>query len=150
MEKLETTIERSRNMAKIRSHDTKPEILLRKALWAAGLRGWRKNLKGVPGTPDVAFTRYKLAVFVDGDFWHGRDFESRKARLAVGNNGSYWVWKIEANMARDARQEIELRSLGWNFIRFWSSDVMKDPDGCAEAVRRKLDELKREAAAYVG
>lgn len=140
--KLETTPERSRNMAKIKGRDTKPEILLRKAIWAAGLRGWRKNLKGVPGTPDVAFTRYRLAVFVDGDFWHGRDFESRKVRLAAGNNGAYWVRKIEANLARDARQMAELERLGWTALRFWSSDVVKDAAGCAEAVKLKLEELR--------
>lgn len=60
-------------MSRIRSRDTRPELALRKALWSAGLRGYRKNLKGFPGTPDVAFTKYGLAVFVDGDFWHGRD-----------------------------------------------------------------------------
>lgn len=141
--RFETTPERSRNMAKIKSHDTKPEILLRTALWSAGLRGWRKNLKGVPGTPDVAFTRYKLAVFVDGDFWHGRDFESRKTRLAAGNNGSYWVQKIEANLARDARQMAELERLGWVTLRFWSRDVTRDPDACATEVKRKLEELKK-------
>lgn len=143
MEKLETTIERSRNMARIKGRDTKPEILLRKALWASGLRGWRKNLNGVPGTPDIAFTKYRLAVFVDGDFWHGRDFESRKARLAAGNNGAYWVRKIEANIARDARQMAELASFGWVTLRFWSSDVVKDAAGCAAEVKQKLEELRR-------
>ena len=100
------------------------------------------NLKGVPGTPDVAFTRYRLAVFVDGDFWHGRDFESRKARLAAGNNGACWVPKIEKNMERDARQMAELEWLGWTVLRFWSSDVMKDVIGCVEVIRLKLEELK--------
>ena len=142
--KLETTPERSRNMVKIKSRDTKPEILLRKAVWAAGLRGWCKNLKGIPGTPDIAFTKYKLAVFVDGDFWHGRDFEARKFRLATGNNGAYWVPKIEKNMERDARQMAELERLGWTVLRFWSSDVMKDAVGCAVVVVKKLDELKME------
>lgn len=115
---------------------------MRKAVWAAGLRGWRKNLKGVPGTPDIAFTRYKLAVFVDGDFWHGRDFEARKGRLAAGNKVGYWATKIAANMERDARQMAELERLGWVTLRFWGSDVTKDAAGCAAIAAEKLGMLK--------
>lgn len=126
-------------MSRIRSKDTKPEVALRKALWAAGLRGYRKNLKGIPGTPDVASTKYKLAVFVDGDFWHGRDFESRRSRLASGNNGAFWVSKIERNIARDRRNEADLAALGWRFVRFWGSDVIRDPGKCAATVRAYLD-----------
>lgn len=134
MVSLETTEICYRNMARIWLNNTKPELALWKALWAAGLTGYRKNLKGLPGTPDVAFTRHKLAIFVDGDFWHGRDFETRCGRLAAGNNGAFWVSKIERNMVRDLRNVVDLEALGWRVLRFWESDVLEDPDGCVEVV----------------
>lgn len=135
---METTDQRRRMMARIKSKDTKPELTLRKALRKAGLTGYRKNLKGLPGTPDVAFTKHKLAVFVDGGFWHGRDFQARKARLADGNNGAFWVAKIERNMERDRRDKVALEVMGWRVLRFWDTDVARDPDGCAVAVAAVL------------
>lgn len=139
MVRLETTEQRRRNMARIRSRDTGPEPAFRKALREAGLTGYRKNLKGLPGTPDVAFTRYRLAVFVDGDFWHGRHFAARRERLAAGNNGAFWTAKIERNMARDRRNVADLEAMGWTVIRFWGSDVMWDAGACADEVRRLLE-----------
>lgn len=141
--KLDTTSERSRTMSKIKSRDTKPELALRRALWVAGLRGYRKNYKNAPGTPDVAFAKHKLAVFVDGEFWHGKDFGAREARLAAGNNGAYWTAKIRRNMERDREQEAALRAAGWTALRFWAEDVLEDPGKCAAAVAEKLDELER-------
>ena len=144
--KLKTTEQRSRQMARIGSKDTKPELALRKALREAGLTGYRKNLKGIPGTPDVAFTKYKLAVFVDGEYWHGKDFEAKRERLAAGNNGTaYWVPKIEANMARDRRNEAALEAMGWHFVRFWGKDVEKDAAACARVVAAELEALERGA-----
>lgn len=136
--KLETTDQRRRMMARIKSKDTKLELTLRRALRKAGLTGYRKNLKGLPGTPDVAFTKHKLAVFVDGGFWHGRDFEARRDRLAAGNNGAFWTAKIERNMERDRRDAAALEAMGWRVLRFWDADVEKDPDGCAVAVAAAL------------
>ena len=129
---------RSEVMARIRSKDTKPELALRAALREAGLAGYRKNLKGLPGAPDVAYTRWKVAVFVDGDFWHGRDFEARRERLAAGSNGAHWVAKILRNRERDARNAADLEAMGWTVLRFWGSDVMADADGCAAVVGRAL------------
>lgn len=126
-------------MARIRSRDTKPELALRKALWSAGLRGYRKNLKGLPGTPDVAFMKYGLAVFVDGDFWHGRDFGKRRDGLLAGNNGAFWVAKIERNMARDSNVDAALRSMGWRMLRFWGSDVLRDAASCVRVVAGALE-----------
>lgn len=139
--KLETTPERSRNMARIKGRDTKPELVFRKALWAAGLRGYRKNYKHVPGTPDVAFTRYKLAVFADGGFWHGKDFEARETWLAAGNNGTYWVAKIRRNMERDREVDGALRAAGWAVLRFWDDEILKDPGKCVRIVAEKLEEI---------
>lgn len=136
--RLSTTDQRRKTMSRIRSKDTKPELTLRKALRSAGLTGYRKNLRGIPGTPDVVFTRYKLAIFVDGDFWHGRDFEARRDRLAAGNNGAFWVAKIERNMARDRRNDVELAEAGWVVLRFWGSDVLKRPEECVGRVSAVL------------
>ena len=140
--RLETTPERSRNMARTKGRDTKPELVFRKALWAAGLRGYRKNYKSAPGTPDVAFTRYKLAAFVDGGFWHGKDFDARAARLAAGNNGAYWIAKIRRNMERAAEVNAVLREAGWAVLRFWDSEVLKDPGKCVGIVAERLEEIK--------
>lgn len=147
--KLDTTPERSRNMARIKGRDTTPEMALRRALWVAGLRGYRKNYKHAPGTPDVAFTRYKLAVFADGGFWHGKDFEAREARLAAGNNGAYWAAKIRRNMERDREQEEALRASGWTVLRFWDDEILMGPGKCARIVAEKLEELKREDSTDV-
>lgn len=144
MDVTDEAARRSRNMARIRSRDTGPELAFRKALRAAGLSGYRKNLRGVPGTPDVAFTKYRLALFVDGDFWHGRDFGSRRERLAAGHNGAFWVAKITRNMERDRRNEADLEAMGWTVMRFWGSDALRRPDACAEEVRAWLAAAGRE------
>lgn len=136
-------------MARIRCKDTKPELVFRKALWAAGLRGYRKNYKHALGTPDVAFARYKLAVFADGGFWHGKDFEKRGARLAAGNNGAYWAAKIRRNMERDREVDAALRAAGWAVLRFWNDEILKDPGKCVRIVAKKLEELKREDSQWM-
>lgn len=118
--------------SRIRKKDTKPEVTLRKALWAAGLR-FRKHYKELPGQPDVAFTRAKVAVFCDGIFWHGRDWEARKPRLV--KNREYWIPKIERNMARDRRNNAALEGAGWLVIRFWEDEITKELSRCVEEVR---------------
>lgn len=135
---LTTTEQRRRIMSKIRSKDTKPELALRKALRSFGILGYRKNLRGLRGTPDIVFTKYKVVVFVDGDFWHGHDFDVWKNRLAHGNNGSFWVDKIQRNITRDLNDEIDLKSDGWTVIRFWESDVMKNVDACVDVILETL------------
>lgn len=102
--------------------DTKPEVLLRSALWKMGLR-YRKNVKDLLGKPDVVFPRAKIAIFVDGDFWHGRDWSSRKRRLRSGTNPDYWIAKIEGNIRRDRRQTAKLAKSGWHVLRFWETDL---------------------------
>lgn len=110
-----------------RKRDTRPERVLRKALWKAGLR-YRKNVASIPGKPDIVFHGARLAVFVDGDFWHGRDWPQRRARLKRGHNAAYWVAKIKRNMARDRVTDRALHAAGWSALRVWESEVNKGLD----------------------
>lgn len=117
---------RHRIMASIRGRDTRPERLLRSALWKLGARGWRCHVSALPGRPDLVFPRRRLAVFVDGAWWHGHpDY------LPNGRRGEYWDRKIAANMRRDQRVNAELQAMGWRVVRFWDIDVLRDPVGVA-------------------
>lgn len=109
---------------------TKAELALRRALWRRGLR-YRVSHKGLPGTPDLVFSRQRIAVFVDGDFWHGRNWEQRRERLRSGNNAAYWLAKIAYNRERDRRNNSLLADLGWRVVRFWETDVLRDPERAA-------------------
>lgn len=129
-----TKEQRRRNMQKIRSKDTKAEVLLRKALWKKGYR-YRKNWKRLPGCPDIVLTKQKICVFVDGEYFHGKDWDAgRKEKAEAGSNAAYWVPKIERNMERDKSADAELNGLGWTVLRFWSRDVVKDVDSCVNAI----------------
>ena len=110
--------------------DTKPELLLRRTLWRKGHR-YRLHCKDLPGRPDLVFRKRKLVVFCDGDFWHGRDWGSRRERLKRGANAEYWVAKIGRNIERDERVTRALRSDGWTVIRVWEGDVNDDPESVA-------------------
>jgi len=122
---------RSYTMSRIRGKATSIEVLLQKALWHRGIR-YRKNYKKVPGAPDIAIVKYKIAIFCDGDFWHGKDWEQKKARLK--NNREYWINKIERNMERDKRFTQELLDQGWIVVRFWESDIKMNVEACADKV----------------
>jgi len=98
---------------------------LRKAIHRRGLR-FRKNVRALPGCPDIVFSGPKVAVFCDGDFWHGRSWSERKAKLLRGTNGSYWIAKIERNMDRDIEVQEQLERRGWRVLRFWESDISND------------------------
>ena len=132
MDKL-TPEQRHKNMQHIKSHDTKIEILLRKALWKKGIR-YRKNLRNLPGKPDIAITRYKIAIFCDGEFFHGKDWEVLKPRLEKGNNGEFWISKISRNRERDDEVNKRLLFMGWTVIRFWGTDIKKHTDECVKVV----------------
>lgn len=112
----------SRAQARIRSSETQGEQLIRSELWKLGFR-FRKNVKTLPGRPDIVFVRQRLAIFCDGDFWHGRRWSKDKIRLRAGPNPSYWVQKIQTNISRDRKRNRELRRLGWKVLRVWESDV---------------------------
>ena len=88
------------NMSKIKGKDTSIEVKLRRALWAKGIR-FRKNYKLLPGTPDIVLTKYKIAIFCDSEFFHGKDWEVLKPRLEKGNNSEFWIKKISRNVERD-------------------------------------------------
>lgn len=107
--------------------------MLRRALWKLGLR-YRVDVAHLPGRPDVAFLGARVAVFCDGDFWHGRDLAARVARLERGHNAPYWVAKIAANVARDERHTASLRSDDWLVLRFWETDVLRHAEVCAQRV----------------
>ncbi len=126
-----TKQQRHKNMSHIRCSDTKGELLLRNALWHKGIR-YRKNYKVLPGKPDIAITRYRIAIFVDGDFWHGREFEKIKNRLDT--NKEFWIKKIETNKKRDIEVNNSLSEMGWVVLRFWESDISKKLDNCIEEI----------------
>jgi DNA mismatch endonuclease, patch repair protein len=114
----------------------KPEMLLRRQLHALGLRFRVAN--NLLGKPDVVFPRKRVAVFVDGDFWHGRDVKKRLAKLAAGHNATYWMAKIISNRARDARVRAALRRNGWTVVRVWESDLRRAPEVIARKISKVL------------
>jgi DNA mismatch endonuclease (patch repair protein) len=109
-----------------RKRDTRCEIILRKELSRLGLR-YRVVTDSLPGKPDVVFVGPRVAVFCDGDFWHGRDLAKRIKKLAVGHNAPYWTAKIRTNVERDGRQKTSLEDAGWVVLRFWESEIRRDP-----------------------
>ena len=130
-QRLETTPEISKRMSKIKAKRNKPETILAKALWHKGYR-YRLNHKTVFGTPDIVLTKYDIAIFVDGEFWHGYKWDEKKDKIK--RNRDYWVQKIEENIARDNRVDEELVSMDWIPIHFWSRNIRKDIDGCIQVI----------------
>jgi DNA mismatch endonuclease (patch repair protein) len=116
-----------------RKRATSCEVKLWGSLGALGLK-FKKNVASLPGCPDVVFDREKVAVFVDGDFWHGRRLASRIARLSKGHNSEYWIRKIQSNVERDRRVRRKLRALGWRVIRVWESQINGNADVAAARV----------------
>jgi DNA mismatch endonuclease (patch repair protein) len=108
-----------------RGRDTRPELLLRRALWARGLR-YRVDVRTLPGRPDLVFTRARIVVFCDGDFWHGKNWRNRRTKLARGTNSAYWIAKITANIVRDRSTTARLAAAGWRVLRFWESEIRDD------------------------
>jgi DNA mismatch endonuclease Vsr len=127
----------SKRMANVKLKRGDGETAIAKILWHEGYRYWL-NYKKLPGSPDIAIQKYHVAVFVDGEFWHGHDWESRKPKLK--RNREYWIEKIEENMARDSRVDKELVAMGWTPIRFWAKDVQKDLDGCIQTIKEMIFE----------
>lgn len=113
--------------------NTKAERILRKHVWAQGFR-YRLHLRDVPGKPDLAFSREKVAVFCDGDFWHGRDWRQRRTKLSKGSNAAYWVAKIASNRRRDQETNRRLTSARWIVLRLWETDILADPGTAAARV----------------
>lgn len=130
-----------RNMSKIHGKDTSIELVLRRALWKKGYR-YRKNYKKIPGTPDIALTKYKIAIFCDGEFFHGKDWKVLKPRLEQGKNADYWVKKIQRNMDRDSEKDKELLFQGWTVIHFWGKDIIKNTDECVRVIEEAIFDMK--------
>jgi DNA mismatch endonuclease (patch repair protein) len=130
---------RSRTMSRVRGKDTKAERKLRQALWQMGYR-YRKNVKSLPGTPDIAIKKYKLAVFVDGEFWHGYHWAEKKE--SIQRNRGYWIPKIERNMQRDRQVTQELQAMGWTVFRFWEGRLKTHFHLCLQAIVDELEKRK--------
>lgn len=128
---FETTKQRSELMQKIRCVDTKPEMVFRKLLWANGIR-YRKNNRKLPGTPDISISKLRIAIFIDGEFWHGFNWEDKKNKIKA--NRAYWIPKIEGNIERDKKNVHLLENDGWKVLRFWESEIRKTPTECVEKV----------------
>ena len=111
--------------------NTSIEILLRRVLWQRGVR-YRKNCKDILGKPDVSIKKYKLAVFCDGDFWHGKDYHG------VKRHSRYWDEKIKRNRERDLEVTIRLRDEGWTVLRFWESEIKNDLNGCVQKILKAI------------
>lgn len=126
-----TTKKRSKIMSKIRGKNTKPELLFRKALWKKGVR-YRVDNKNLPGKPDVSIQKYKLAIFIDGEFWHGYNWDERKD--SIKSNRDFWVPKIERNMQRDREVNQQLNKMGYTVFRFWEKEIKNELNKCINDV----------------
>lgn len=124
---------RSRTMRAVKGRDTAPELALRQALRGAGLAGYRVHVRTLPGSPDIAYTRWRVAVFVDGAFWHGDPRRWHPERAS-----DYWRTKINRNQARDRRANQELAELGWIVVRVWDTDLARDPATAVRSVAAAL------------
>mgnify|MGYP003584243752 FL=1 len=134
-----TPEQRRKNMQAIKSTETKDEVRLARALWNLGYR-YRKNNKKIFGKPDLTFAKYKVAIFVDSEFFHGKDWEVQQLRIK--SNREYWIPKIERNRKRDEEVNAYLLSQNWTIIRFWSKQVQKELDQCIAKIEDTLQTLK--------
>jgi DNA mismatch endonuclease (patch repair protein) len=128
-------------MAAIRSRNTRPEHTLRRALRACGLAGYRCHHPRLPGKPDIAFTRWRVAVFIDGAFWHGHP-----DHFSFGKLGAYWDEKVRRTQDRDRQQEAALLAAGYEVIRFWDFEVKEDAMRCAAVVAERIDARRQLAS----
>ena len=122
-------------MRKIKSKNTTPEIVFRKALWNEGIR-YRKENKGIIGNPDIAIKKYKLVIFIDGEFWHGYNWQEKKGKIK--SNREYWIEKIEKNIARDNKYNQLLKQKNWIVLRFWEHEIKKELNKRVEEVRNVI------------
>jgi len=135
-----TPAQRRKNMRHIKSKDTDIEVMLRRELWNRGYR-YRKNDKSLPGTPDIVLGKYKIVVFCDGEFFHGKDWEVLRPRLMKSNNSEYWISKISRNITHDNEVNKALLFKGWTVIRFWGNDIKRDVDGCIKVIEETIMDL---------
>ena len=127
-------------MSSIKSKDTRPELMLRKALWNKKMR-YRVNYKKLPGKPDIVFTKAKVVVFCDGDFWHGHNWAVRgmgSLEEELNSYSEFWKNKILRNIERDNEITKKLRAMGWKVIRIWESDIKEDVDKCVKIIQEAI------------
>jgi DNA mismatch endonuclease Vsr len=132
--------QRRKNMQAVKSKDSEIELTLRKALWAKGYR-YRKNVKTVFGKPDIVIRKYKLAIFADSEFWHGKDWETKKHEIK--SNKDFWIKKIEGNINRDQLVNETLRNRGWKVLRFWGKDIKKSINTIVEEIEKAIGERSK-------
>lgn len=137
-QQLKTSPEISKRMSHVKTKRNSAEIMIAKSLWHRGYR-YRLNYKALPGSPDIDLAKYRIAIFIDGEFWHGKDFEQRKTKLK--NNKDYWIEKIQENIDRDLKNDKLLRQMDWYPIHFWSNDVIKYCNQCVEEVICLIDDI---------
>jgi DNA mismatch endonuclease (patch repair protein) len=130
--------QRSQNMSKIRSKNTLPEILIRKALWRMGYR-YRLYYKLLPGKPDIVITKYKIVIFIHGCFWHRHENCIEASRPKT--NSEYWETKINKNIERDKKYQEEIKRLGWKIIIIWECNVKKDIEENIKLLGKQLDKI---------
>ena len=142
-----TKEQRHKNMKNIKNKDTRIEVTLRKALWNKGYR-YRKNDKRLPGKPDIVLTKYKIAIFCDSEFFHGKDWEVLKPQLERGKNADFWIKKISKNQQRDEEVNQQLQYLGWTVIRFWGKDITKHTDECVQVIEETIFDIMMDMDNY--
>ena len=131
----------SKTMKRVKSKDTSIEVVLRKALWKKGFR-YRKNVASLPGKLDIVIPKYKIVIFCDSEFFHGKDWDKLKEQLQKGNNADYWIAKIERNRQRDVDNDKKLMFLGWNVVHFCGKDIAKSTEECVKVVEKMAFDTK--------
>lgn len=137
-----TKEQRTKNMRHIRSKNTKIEVILRKALWHSGIR-YRIYYDKLPGKPDIVITKYRIAIFCDGEFFHGKDWTNLQCRLKKSHNSDYWTTKIHRNILRDREVTHEIEALGWTVIRLWGKEILKNTNKCVSLIRKVITSKKQ-------
>lgn len=136
-----TPEQRRKAMQRVKSKDTSIEIALRKALWSRGYR-YRKNYDRLPGKPDIVLLKYRIAIFCDSEFFHGKDWEKQKLKIANGNNSSFWIKKINRNIERDDEVNKALVFRDWTVLRFWGNDILQHTEDCVKTIEETIFEKK--------
>ncbi len=131
-----TKEQRRRNMQAIKGRGTKIEIKLAKALWNRGIR-YRKNNSSVFGKPDLTIRRCRIAIFVDSEYWHGKNWKQEKYRIK--SNRKFWWNKIEGNIKRDKIVNKQLKKLGWKVLRFWGAEIDRKIQVCILKIQTELN-----------
>ena len=137
MDKL-TSEQRKKNMQAVKSKDSKIEVRLRKILWNKGYR-YRKNLNSLPGKPDIVFTKYRVTIFCDSEFWHGYHWANKKKEIK--SNKDFWIKKIESNISRDKEVNKILEESGWVVLRFWGQDITKNINDCVKTIEDTITKM---------